>query len=366
MRIGILGTRGIPNNYGGFEQFAQHLSDFLVKRGHEVVVYNSHTHPYQEDNWNGVQIVHQFDPENSMGTAGQFIYDLNCIIDSRKRGFDIILSLGYTSSSVWYNFFSKKPIILTNMDGLEWKRSKYSRKVQRFLLYAEKLAVKKSDGLIADSKGIQSYLDQRYKKPSHFIAYGATRFNDPDEKVLHRYGLLPYDYNLIIARMEPENNIETLLDGHLASGEKKKLFVVGNCKNKFGQRMVEKFKDHKHIVFAGTIYDQAEVNNLRHFCGIYFHGHSVGGTNPSLLESMACGCLIVAHDNEFNRSVLENDALYFRSAADVSAIVSRDHKDLRSAFSVNNYQKIETRYSWTEIGSAYEQLMIEMLGHEQK
>ncbi|HEY4149906.1 MAG TPA: glycosyltransferase, partial [Chitinophagaceae bacterium] len=108
LRIGILGTRGIPNHYGGFEQFAEHISAGLVKEGHEVTVYNSHRHPYRLTNWKGVQIVHRYDPEYMIGTAGQFVYDLNCILDARKRGFDITLMLGYTSSSLWGWLFPKK------------------------------------------------------------------------------------------------------------------------------------------------------------------------------------------------------------------------------------------------------------------
>ena len=101
MKIAILGTRGIPNYYGGFEQFAQNLSKYLVIKGHDVYVYNSHNHPYQENLWNGVKILHCKDPEYILGTFGQFIYDFNCILDSRKRNYDIILQLGYTSSSIW-------------------------------------------------------------------------------------------------------------------------------------------------------------------------------------------------------------------------------------------------------------------------
>ena len=110
MRIAIIGTRGIPNNYGGFEQFAEYLSVGLVNQGHEVFVYNSHNHSYKEDNWKGVNIVHCFDPEYLIGSAGQFIYDLNCIINSRKQDFDIILQLGYTSSSIWNRIMPKKSI----------------------------------------------------------------------------------------------------------------------------------------------------------------------------------------------------------------------------------------------------------------
>src|SRR5215469_9735731 len=154
MNIGIIGTRGIPNQYGGFEQFAEFIAPALVERGHAVTVYNSSLHPYKENNWKGVNLVHQYDAEGKLGTAGQFIYDFNCIKDSRKRKFDVILQLGYTSSSVWSFLFPKKSVLVTNMDGLEWKRTKYSKPVRRFLRYAEKWAATYSDFLIADSKGI--------------------------------------------------------------------------------------------------------------------------------------------------------------------------------------------------------------------
>ena len=171
MKIAILGTRGIPNYYGGFEQFAEFFSVYLVEKGHEVFVYNSHDHPFQEKTFHGVNIIHQYDPEYKLGTFGQFIYDFNCIMDSRKRNFDIILQLGYTSNSVWFFLLPKRPIIITNMDGLEWKRTKYSKPVQQFLKFAERLAAVNSDFLVADSLGIQTFLKKQYKKESTYIAY---------------------------------------------------------------------------------------------------------------------------------------------------------------------------------------------------
>lgn len=361
MRVGIIGTRGIPNNYGGFEQFAEHLSVYLVNRGHTVYVYNSHNHSNQEDSWKGVHIIHQHDPEYKIGTAGQFIYDLNCILDSRKRNFDIILNLGYTSSSVWHRFFPKTSVVITNMDGLEWKRSKYSVLVQRFLIYAEKLAVESSDVLVADSRAIRAYIQSRYNKDSYYIAYGASKFTTPDLKVLERFSVGAFEYDLIIARMEPENNIETILDGYVSSGVQRKLLVVGNHQNKFGQYLTQKFRSSANIIFMGTIFDQSLVNNLRHYSNVYFHGHSVGGTNPSLLESMACGCLIFAHDNEFNRAILGNDAKYFANAGEVAKTLSLFPTELRDEFAKHNYKKIEEEFSWPAIVEAYESMMLNSL-----
>ncbi len=320
-RIAILGTRGIPNYYGGFEQLAEHLAPGLVRAGHEVTVYNSHNHPYQGKSWDGVDIIHCYDPEYLLGSAGQFIYDLNCLIDARKRDFDVILQLGYTSSSIWGRLFPASSMIVYNLDGLEWKRTKYSKLTRRFLLYAEKLAVKFSDFYIADSPVIQSYFRDKYGIESEYIAYGAEQFEQADEDKCMEHGVSAGNYFLLMARMEPENNIETILDGFTKSGTDRKMLVVGNAANKFGKYLQDKFSQDKRIIFGGVIYDQQRIHCLKFFSRLYFHGHSTGGTNPSLLEAMASKALIAAHDNAFNRQVLGNDALYFSDSKDITALI---------------------------------------------
>lgn len=360
MKIAIIGTRGIPNNYGGFEQLAQCLSLGLKNKGHTVYVYNSHTHPFREKSWHGVNIIHRYDPENRIGTAGQFIYDLNCILNTRRHDFDVILNLGYTSSSVWMRLFHKRSFLITNMDGLEWKRTKYSKSVQCFLKYAEKLAVKRSRLLIADSKYIQKYIFEKYGVQPRFIAYGAELFNEPDESALIPFQVKPFGYNMIVTRMEPENNIEMILDGIHRSDSRVPFFAVGSTDNKFGRYLRGKYKDNKCIIFTGPIYDLFVLNNLRYYSRVYFHGHSVGGTNPSLLEAMGCQCLIAAHDNEFNRSVLGKDTFYFSTSEEIarlSASCDRTSQNSR-AMITNNYEKIRSHYSWEKIIGEYEQVML--------
>ncbi len=283
LRIGIVGTRGVPNNYGGFEYFAEHLSQGLAQKGYDVYVYCSHNHPNQQSYWNGVNIVHCYDPEHLLGTAGQFVYDFNCIMDARSKNYDIILFLGYTSSSIWGIFFPTGATIISNMDGLEWKRSKYSRPVQRFLRFSEKLAIKYSDYFVADSTYIQAYLLEKYQARSEYIAYGATVFNKPDESVLAPFSLVKQGYHMLMARMEPENNIEMILDGYHDSSSPLDFIVIGNTRNKFGQYLVNKFKADKRIRFLGAIFNQQHINNLIYLSKLYFQGQSVGGTNPSLL-----------------------------------------------------------------------------------
>lgn len=360
MRIAILGTRGIPNNHGGFEQFAEFLSLYLSNNGHEVCVYNSHNHPYQKKLWKGVQIIHKYDPEETIGTVGQFIYDFNCILDSRKRNFDVILQLGYTSSSVWGWLLPSRPTIVTNMDGLEWKRSKYKKLVRKFLKQAERLGVKYSDYLIADSVGIQHYLKRTYDISSKYIAYGAKVFDTPDLNVLDLYQVKKYEYNLLIARLEPENNIETILDGVVMYSEDTTFLVIGKHETKFGKYLKNKFKNNDNIVFKGGIYNQNHLNNLRYFSNLYFHGHSVGGTNPSLLEAMASNSFIIANKNIFNESILDNDAFYFENSQDVRKYLElrkESHKELLQ----NNKVKIIKQFDWSIINSEYEKFLLECI-----
>lgn len=356
MNIAIIGTRGIPNHYGGFEQFAEYLAEGLVKKGHLITVYNSHTHPFKESNWRGVNIIHKRDPEDKMGTVGQFIYDLNCIRDLRHHDNDIILQLGYTSSSIWNKLLPSNSIIITNMDGLEWKRTKFNKLTQLFLKYGEKLAAFSSDFLVADSVGIQDHLKNTYSLPSTFIPYGATVFDTPDLKILDEFNLIPESYNLVVARMEPENNIETIIKGHIKS--KLKLILIGKIENKFGQYLKTHYQNNQ-IIFMGGVYDQNKLNNVRYHSNLYFHGHSVGGTNPSLLEGMASNCLICAHNNIFNKSILGNDAFYFNDEVDIQSLLDSNinKKDYKKRISINA-NKITNEFSWKTIIAQYEELFI--------
>jgi len=362
LRIGILGTRGIPNHYGGFEQFAEHLSLGLVQRGHDVSVYNSSLHPYKDKDWNGVRIIHCRDWEHKLGTAGQFFYDLNCINDSRKRDFDVLLHLGYTSDSIWHWRWPKNCINLVNMDGMEWMRSKYNKATQYFLRWAESLAARKAHTMIADSPGIQKYLQSKYRKKPVYIPYGAAPFYNANESIPARYDLENGNYQLLIARMEPENNIEMIIRGHLAASQNQPLFIVGNITNKFGKYITTKYKEPT-LKFSDAIYDQGELNNLRYYSSLYFHGHSVGGTNPSLLEAMACGCRIAAHSNRFNRAVLQEEAHYFQSENEIAEITSEaTQHSLTEHWKKKNLAKIHSIYNEDRIIDSYEELMLASCG----
>ncbi|MBC7949416.1 MAG: DUF1972 domain-containing protein [Chitinophagaceae bacterium] len=364
LKIGILGTRGIPNHYGGFEQFAEQLSLGLIQRGHEVCVYNSSLHPYKEREWKGVQIITRRDWEHKIGTAGQFFYDLNCINDARSRNFDVLLHLGYTSDSIWHWRWPKNAANIVNMDGMEWKRSKYNKPTQRFLRWAESLAARNAHTLIADSPSIQDHLLATYGKNPVFIPYGAEPFLDASPGVPVEYGLVPNKYFLVIARMEPENNIEMIVRGHISSGHSYPLLVIGNITTPFGKYLTNTYKNDR-VIFHDAIYDKKLLDNLRFYSSLYFHGHSVGGTNPSLLEAMACGCRIAAHNNRFNRAVLNEQAEYFHSHEDIASLIySSPPAEVIEASKKANLEKIVSIYNKEKITNAYEQLMLNACGEK--
>jgi len=353
MKVAIIGTRGIPNNYGGFEQCAEYLALGLVARGIETTVYSWHDHPYQQKNWKGVNIVHCYSPVNKIGEIGEFIYDFNCIKDTRKRDFDVILQLGYTSNSVWWWLFPKRAVVTTNMDGFEWQRTRRPKPVRKFIHYSESIAAKRSHYLVADSVGIQQYLTKEYGRDSVYIPYGAFPFEHPDEKVLNSYDLKAGEYDMLMARIFPENSIEMILDGVVLSGKNRTILVIGGHETDHGQHLLNKFGHLPYIKFLGGIYDMNVLNNLRYFSELYFHGHTVGGTNPSLLEAMASNALVCAHNNVYNSAILGKDAYYFNTPEDVAALILGVEKKLKQDMLKSNLEKIKTIYSWDIVTEQY-------------
>lgn len=357
MKIGILGTRGIPNNYGGFEQFAEYLSVGLVSRGHQVTVYNPHFHPYKDSEFKGVKIIRKYSPEAKIGAAANFIYDFLCLRDALKRDFDIIYEAGYQSASISYPVLRVRkrrlPILVTNMDGMEWQRAKWSPTVKKLTRYFEKLGVRHSHEIISDNQGIADYFEKEYKTQSVVLEYGADLISSFDEKVvLSEYDLSPHGYFMLMARLEPENNIEMVIRAFKKSNCKEKLIVIGNHKSTFGESMVSLAKDDQRVQFRGGIYNKTHLDSLRYFAKAYLHGHSVGGTNPSLLEAMASQSFIFAHSNPYNRDVTKESAHYFATEEDLIGLLNKTD-ELRESdfegFNQRNSERIENYYNWDSI-----------------
>jgi glycosyltransferase involved in cell wall biosynthesis len=362
MKIAILGTRGIPNRYGGFEQFAEYLAFGLQARGHEVAVYLPEFHPFKESELDGVTLIRKPCPERLLGPAANFLYDYLCLKDAVRRRYDLVLECGYGTASPSYPIVPLgRTKVVTNMDGLEWKRSKWSPAVQRLTRWTEALAVRRSHALVADNLGIQEYLTQAFGVQSHYIPYGADPIAIPDADHLGRYEVATRDYALAIARLEPENNLEMLIDGYMLANPVFPLLIVGNHLTPYGKALQKRCNGFPAIRFLGGIYDKPVIDTLRHHALLYFHGHSVGGTNPSLLEAMACGSFIAAHDNTFNRSVVGENALYFTTPEDIRNHLVSTPVHLRAGFVASNLAKLESDFSWRSIIDRYEALFQSLL-----
>ena len=365
MKIAFVSTRGVPNNYGGFEQFAEYISVGLAQRGHDVTVYSPHYHPFQGNEYKGVKIRHIYSPELWMGgSVGSFFYDYACLKDAlKKESFDIIYEAGYTSIIPAYIRFNvkniRRPIFTTNMDGLEYKRTKFNKWVQKFVFWEERMAVKHSHYLIADNMGIHDYYKEKYGKDSKFLAYGANIYDNFSEDYLKEYDLKVGEYLLLVARLEPENNIDMAIDGYIQSEQYGKipLLVVGKTNTPYGKYLVKTYGKHECVRFMGGIYDFDKLNSIRHYSYAYFHGHSVGGTNPSLLEAMASDCFILSHDNIFNRSVLGENAVYYRDTEQVIGILNNLDATVaqyKKLYTERNLEVIRNEYSWEKLVDEHE------------
>lgn len=359
MKIALLGTRGIPNYHGGFEQFCEYFSSGLVERGHSVTVYNSSEHPFQETKLKGVQIVHKFCPEKNLGPFAHFIYDFLCTKDAISRDeFDIIMHCGYQSAApaIWL-YKHKKAVIVCNMDGLEWKRDKWSFPIKLLTKLFERITVKNCRYLVSDNIGIKKYLENKYSAHSKFIPYGSNIEDLGKLDYLIEFDLTIYKYYIIVARLEPENSIETILLGYTESNANLPLIVVGNHNSHHANYLIKKFQNNSKIKFIGGVYDKNKLDSLRKYSKIYFHGHTVGGTNPSLLEAMSLGCFIVYHNNPFNSSVLEKNGKPFLSTSEICSILKTSETsgfDDEQESRKKCMEIIAEKYSWNKIIEDYE------------
>jgi glycosyltransferase involved in cell wall biosynthesis len=254
------------------------------------------------------------------------------------------------------------------MDGLEWKRSKWPWYAKMYLKINERAAVMFSDRVIADAENIKLYLNAAYGSDFNctVIPYGAPiPPASPDPGALRAFSLSPGNYSIIVCRLEPENNVQQIIEGYLCSASRRPLVIVGNYRvtSKYVRRLLE-YQQEGRLRFVGPVYEKDSLQALRYYAFAYFHGHSVGGTNPSLLEAMGCGNIVIAHDNVFNREVAADVAWYFRSAEDIPDIVNAIEglplhaRQERKAAAIERVRKF---YDWDQITTKYELLLKEAM-----
>lgn len=307
----ILGTRGIPAEHGGFETFAQRLALYLTEQNWKVTVYCQATEgKLYSKNWRGIKLVYISAPNNALGSI---LFDLKSTLHAAIKEKGLILTLGYNTAifSILYRLYGKYNII--NMDGLEWQRQKWNALEKAWLYLNERIGAKVGNKLVADHPEIKNYLSRHVSADKIvMIPYGADPISQSDASLLDPYNLTSQSYALIIARPEPENSIWEIVTAFSAQKRGYQLVVLGKYLSESPYHRQVKEAASEEVLFLGAIYDSQTVHALRVHTRLYIHGHTVGGTNPSLIEALAAGSPVLAHDNAFNRWVAGDKAHYFR------------------------------------------------------
>jgi glycosyltransferase involved in cell wall biosynthesis len=357
----ITGIRGVPASHGGFETFAENLAIYLVSKGWQVAVYCQEAFTdsmnIYETNWQGVQRIHI--PVRGDGAKATIVFDYLSVKDALKRP-GLVLTLGYNTAlfNFWFRIKGKKNLI--NMDGIEWKRNKWKWYEKAWLYLNERAGCLIGNHLIADHPEIKKHLITRVDESKvTMIPYGARQVCSADVSLLSTYSLQPKSYALVIARPEPENSILEIVKAFSKKQRHHSLVVLGRYDktNSYHAQVLESVSDE--VKFIGAVYDHATLDALRFNASLYVHGHTVGGTNPSLIEALGAGQPVLAHDNQFNRWVAGTGAFYFdNTVACADAFDSLLDNEKLSQMSQSASERFAESFTWHAVLKQYEDLLL--------
>ncbi len=356
-KLAIIGTVGLPARYGGFETLVEELVKYLNK-DFDITVYCSGKFYAKEERletYNGAKL--KYIPLEANGFQS-IPYDIYSIFHAAFKA-DILLILGVSGCIVlpFVKFFSKKRVFV-NIDGIEWKRDKWGKAIKTFLRYSEILAVEIAEDVITDNEVIRQYLKTTYNYHSNLIEYGGDQATHVTitAAAIEKYPFLESKYIFSVCRIEPENNLHVILEA-VTQQTNYPCVIVGNWKNSsYGIALQEKYAS-KNIYLLDPIYEPIALNTLRSNCYLYLHGHSAGGTNPSLVEAMNLSLPIAAFDVGYNRETTENKALYFKTADKLLNIINDFDDEQQETYSKSMLSIAKRRYTWKVIASKYGRMM---------
>lgn len=358
--VRILGTHGIPAAYGGFETAAENVALHLRDHGWRVIVYcqEQGVGPIREDVWQGIERV--IVPVDRDGWLGTSTFDW-ITVRHASRHRDVCLTFGYNTAI--FNVLQRVLGIpnVINMDGIEWSRARWGKLRQTILYVNERIACTVGDHLIADHPCINEYLEG--KAPTRKIStitYGAHLVREASPQPVLDRGLTPGRYLTLICRPIPENSILELVQAFSAKSRGYQLAIFGNYEpdtDPYHRAVLAAASDE--VQFVGAIYEPTQVAALRLHSAIYLHGHTVGGTNPSLVEALAVGNPVVAHDNPYNRWVAGDGALYFDNVESASSCITEllDSADLREKLSAASRERHAREFTWEHVAGQYEAVL---------
>ena len=351
-KIAIIGAVGLPAKYSGFETLVDHLVKQLNASCDFTVFCSSRYYEEKLPEYNGAKLVYL--KLNANGVQSIF-YDIFSIFKALKFA-DTLLILGVSGCVVlpFVKLLTRKNIIV-NIDGLEWKRQKWGKLAKWFLKFSERLAVNYSDKIIADNKFIQEYVLAEYGKPSELIAYGADHVSSKglSKETLKDYPFLRNDYGCTVCRVEPENNLHIILEA-VVQQKGLPMVMVGNWNNSnYGRRLRAQYLDVEHLYLLDPIFDQDKLDQIRSNCTVYLHGHSVGGTNPSLVDAMYLALPVFAYDVNYNKETTGHKARYFKTSDELLVLISSMDKNSLDNISIAMHDIAKDRYTWKKIAKAY-------------
>lgn len=355
-RIAMVGTRGVPARYGGFETAVEEIGTRLARKGHNVTVFcRGERTPSQH--YEGMRLVHL--PAVPYKTLETLSHTTLSVFHKATLTADVVFLFNAANAPLLSVLRAARRRTAVHVDGLESQRSKWGPTGKRYYSHMERLAVRWADALIADAKGIQDYYAGKYGASSIFIPYGAPILQEPAFARLGELSVSAGQYHLVVARFEPENHVDLAISGYIRSGATMPLIVVGSApySHNYVQQLQALAAGHEAVRMVGPVWDQDLLDALYAGAITYIHGHSVGGTNPSLLRAMGAGAPVAAYDVSFNREVLGNSGVYWRDAGSLAAhLLAAERDPLTSARGRAGRDRAAALYTWDSVADDYERL----------
>ena len=358
-KIAIVGTEGVPAEYGGFETLADNLAIYREQHNlqADLIIFCSNQKKTKNfpKYYRGAKL--EYIALNAHGISSIF-YDVISIFKALIKGVDVILILGVSGSIVipLVKMLSSCKVV-TNIDGIEWKREKWGYLSKLFLRFSEFIAVKFSDEVVADNQGIVEHVQIQYDKSSLLIPYGGNHALNVESSLTNHLPI-PSEYYLTICRIEPENNIEMILKA-FSRNSRQNIVIVGNWTNSnFGIRLKKFYGSYQNLILLDPIYDLGVLKTLRTGAKGYVHGHTAGGTNPSLVEMMHFGLPIYLFDCIYNRYTTENKGFYFSCTGDLDDLLNKEDKTDHMRRGQEMKTIADQNYTWSTVADSYFQLFL--------
>lgn len=365
MKIAIIGSRGYPYVYSGYETFIKELSERLVKKNIQVTVY-CHKNLFQNypKELNGIKLV--YIPTIEKKALSQFVHSFQSMLHACFKNYDIILVVNSANGpfGLFTKIFRKRTAI--NVDGMEWLRPKWKGLGMKYFYWASRLSTKLYDQVITDSTEMAIVYKKEFNANSTVIAYGANLRESKNPELIKQWQLEKDSYYLIVGRLIPDNNADIIVREFKKSSSTKKLVIIGDVvyKDEYAEKI--KSNSDSRIIFTGYVNDQDLLAELYHNCFAYIHGHEFGGTNPTMLKALAYGCAIIALDTVFSKEMLNKDeyGLFFnKQPSDLMNLIEHIEKNPAkiNELRLKSRKRITDNYTWEKITNQYIELFNKMI-----